>query len=151
MLTTTKKQVLKLRCSDGLTTKPNILHDRIVHEIRLPGGILFPELCAAHFHRKVVVKLLRKVMLFAIQKLIDLKNPDEIILMAHDPCGTASILEMDRNQVFSAHLAWQKTLQKQYPHLPVRVMFEEHSACGTSRQPHFYIDTDEALQTEVEA
>ncbi len=145
-----RKQVLKIRCSDGLTTKPTDLYNKIVHEVRLPGGILFPELCAAHFQKKVVVKLLRGVILFAVQKLIDFKSPSEIILMAHDPCGTANILNMDRYQVFAKHLEWQMLLQKKYPHLLVRVMFEEHSACGNTRRPHFYVEKKHVEESVAE-
>lgn len=145
-MNTEKRSVLKIRCSDGLTSKPQALKcsQVFVHEVRLPGGILFPDLCTAHFNKKVVVRLLRTVMLFAIKKMVEIKTPTEIILMAHDPCGTASILGMDKKQVLQAHLKWQKTLQVHYPNIKVTVMFEEHSACGSERKPHICVHHHDA-------
>lgn len=147
-----KKSVLKIRCSDGLTSKPKALKEQQahVHEVRLPGGVLFPDLCAAHFRKKVVAKLLRAVLKFGIQKMVEIKQPSEIILMAHDPCGTALLLRMSKKKVLEAHLKWKEILQAKYPHILVTVIFEEHSSCGSERKPHVCIHHHEDMEEEEE-
>lgn len=57
-----RRNRLKIRCSDGRSRKPDRLRGDFIHEIRLPGGILFPDLCAQQFKKTVVSKLLRRAV-----------------------------------------------------------------------------------------
>jgi hypothetical protein len=136
-----KKQVLKIRCSDGRSRKPDELHGHFVHQVRLPGGVLFPDLCAMHFftgthQQKVASKLLRRVLMYAIRVTIDLKSPSEIILMSHTLCGAAGVLGLSEEDVKNAYIEWGESLKKHFPHIPVRVLHERHSECGEHHQGH---------------
>jgi hypothetical protein len=117
-----------------MTTTPTT--DTIDDEIRLPGGILFPSLCAEHFERNVVAKLLRIAMHFAIKTMVRLKNPDEIILMAHDPCGAALAMKLSPERSVAVHLEWMDILRNQFPTLTITLLHEEHCAVGDWRHPH---------------
>lgn len=132
-----KKQILKIRCSDGLTTKPNAIRGNFIHEIRLPGGVLFPDLwshsnCQCEQTSGAGMDVLR----FSIEKMMDFKMPTEIVLMAHAPCGAALATGMSHDHVLEAHRQWQKKLQSWYPTIPVTVYVEKHSPCGEFREGH---------------
>lgn len=141
-----KRHVLKIRCSDGFTRKPLDLRGHCVHEIRLPGGILFADLCAQHVpkRRRVVSKLLQMAIRHAVTVMVSLKNPEEIILIAHTHCGAAEALALDTNANIERHAAWAAKLRTQFPHITVSVRFERHSVCGTEHHGHEAITEREA-------
>lgn len=146
---TSQKSVLKIRCSDGLTTKPSEIKGKIVHEIRLPGGILFPDFCtfvASSNSEQTSEMSFHFAIATAIAAIIDLKNPEQIILMAHTHCGAAMSMGLTEDSVMTRHYGWQKQLQKHYPSIPVRVLLEKHSACGTIREGHFELATNTPLK-----
>ncbi|MFM2423954.1 MAG: hypothetical protein RLZZ70_343 [Candidatus Parcubacteria bacterium] len=132
-----KKRRLVIRCSDGMTTTPN--DASIDDEIRLPGGILFPSLCAQQFKRKVVTKLLRIALDFAIKTMVKLKDPDEIVLMAHDPCGAAFALQLSHEHIVQVHTEWETKLREAFPNIKILLMHEEHCAAGEWRKPHRHL------------
>jgi hypothetical protein len=142
-----RRNILKIRCSDGRSRKPDYIRGNFIHEIRLPGGILFPDLCAQQFKKTVVSKLLRRavcgilrrVMVYAIDIMVNLKAPDEIILMAHTPCGAAQVINLSEEAVKTKHLEWQNRLQKRFPTIPVIVLFEKHSECGEHHEGYEHI------------
>jgi hypothetical protein len=112
----------------------------------VPGGILFPELCAAEFKRRIVKKLMRKVTQFAVEIMIKLKQPDEVILASHGDCGAAKAIGFDTQAVQNAHLLWARRLRIQFPHITIRVLHEEHSVCGTEHHGHTVVaDPDEQM------
>lgn len=134
-----RKNVLKIRCSDGRSRKPDEIRGHFIHQVRLPGGILFPDLCAQQFtgtRRFVVSKLLRRVLLYAIDVMVPLKSPDEIILMSHTPCGAAEAINFSDDEMKAAYIEWGKLLQRRFPSIPVRVIHERHSACGEHHDGH---------------
>lgn len=156
-----KKHILKIRCSDGLTTKPSAIRGNFIHEIRLPGGVLFPDLCShtrcgcdqtserergvfRHMTDVVLDLAVKGFFHFAVDIMVRLKEPDEIVLMAHCPCGAAQAMGMSHDQVIIAHRRWQKKLQAWYPHIPVEVYVEKHSPCGEFREGH-----EKLLEEEV--
>jgi hypothetical protein len=131
-----QESVLKIRCSDGLTTQPPEIREKIVHEIRLPGGILFPDFCAfADLYNGAQTS--EKMFHLAIEAIIDLKRPRQIILMAHTHCGAAMRIGLSDESVIEKHHDWQRRLQGLYPDTAVRVFYEKHSACGNVRDGHF--------------
>ncbi len=73
-------------------------------------------------------------MFYAIEVMVDLKSPDEIILMGHTPCGAAEAMSLDGEDIKTIHMAWQELLQRRFPTIPVVVLFERHSACGNHHQ-----------------
>lgn len=135
-----KKDVLKIRCSDGRSRKPDEIRGNFIHQIRLPGGILFPDLCAQQFSSKwkqaVVSKLLRRVQMFAIEVMVNLKSPDKIYLMSHNHCGAAEAIGVSDLGVRSAHKKFGEALQKRFPHIPVVVIHDKHSECGEYHDGH---------------
>ncbi len=135
-----KKNVLKIRCSDGRSRKPNEIRGNFIHQIRLPGGILFPDLCAQQFDQKwkrsAVSKLLRRVLLYAIDVMVELKTPEEIILMSHTPCGASTALGLPEWKVKETYIAWGNRLKKRFPHIHIRVLHECHSECGEHHDGH---------------
>ncbi len=136
------RHTVRVCCSDGAQTKPDEIRGTFVHEIREPGGILFPNLYARHSGQTdpaVVAELLRvgtEMLLFKIDTMVKFKSPDEIILMAHDPCAAAGVLGMTTEEVQAAYLAWEERLKHRYPSTYVHTFFEEHSLCGNHRKPH---------------
>lgn len=150
---TDKKHILKIRCSDGLTTKPNAIRGNFIHEIRLPGGVLFPDLCShtrcgcgqtsekernvfRYMSDQVFSLAVKGIFHFAVEVMVRLKEPSEIVLMAHAPCGAALTMGMSHDHVLEAHRQWQKKLQSWYPTIPVAVYVEKHSPCGEFREGH---------------
>jgi hypothetical protein len=114
-MTGTRGNVLKIRCSDGRSRKPDHIRCDWVHEIRMPGGLLFPDLCAhSVYGREQTFALstpidlaiqsqineLRSlitpetgrvigelVILLAIATMVDLKKPERIILVTTTTAG----------------------------------------------------------------
>ncbi len=131
-----KRNILKIRCSDGRSRKPQAVREHFVHDIRLPGGILFADLCGQHFKRRVVDKLVRRAILYAVEVMVGLKKPDQVLVVAHSPCGAAEQLGLSEGAVIAAHRAWATRLKLRYPHLTVEVMIERHSDCGEHHHGH---------------
>ncbi len=129
-----KKNVLKIRCSDGRSRKPDDIRGNFIHQIRLPGGILFPDLCAQQFShplkRAVVSKLLRRAQLFAIDVMVNLKAPETIYIMSHCNCGAAEAIGVTDAEVKVRHAAFAAELRTRFPHIPVVALHERHSICG---------------------
>lgn len=132
--TSNKKNVLKIRCSDGRSRKPDDIRGNFIHQIRLPGGILFPDLCAQQFahplKRAVVSKLLRRAQLFAIDVMVKLKEPEAIYIMSHQNCGAAEAIGVPDADVKAQHAAFAAVLRSRYPQIPVIALHERHSICG---------------------
>lgn len=129
-----KKSVLKIRCSDGRSRKPDAIRGNFIHQIRLPGGILFPDLCAQQFQnpwkKAVVSKLLRRAQLYAIDVMVELKSPETIYIMSHCNCGAAEAIGFGDEVVKARHAAFAEELRKRFPSIPVVALHERHSACG---------------------
>jgi hypothetical protein len=124
-----------------MTTKPRQLYGYWVNQIRLPGGILFVDLCARElatprWTKPLVSELLRRVLMFAIDVMVKLKSPDVIALLAHEPCGAGNALGLSPTEVNARHRHWQQLLKERYPHIDVRCFCEPHSDCGHHREPH---------------
>lgn len=143
-----RKEVLKIRCSDGRSRKPDEIRGNFIHQIRLPGGILFPDLCAQQFENKfkraVVSKLLRRVQLFAIEVMITLKSPETIYLMSHNHCGAAKAIGVTDEEMKRAHVAYAELLRKRFPHIAVVVLHDRHSECGEYHDGHEEIVSEAA-------
>lgn len=131
----TKKNILYIRCSDGRSKRPLELQEHCVHQIRLPGGILFAELCAKHEGRLMRV-LLEGAFMFAIEIMMKLKSPDEIILASHHDCGAASDIGLDTDQVKRKHASLGTKLRKKFPNITVTVLHEAHSEDGDGEHEH---------------
>jgi proteasome lid subunit RPN8/RPN11 len=129
-----KKEILKIRCSDGRSRKPGDIRGNWVHEIRQPGGILFPDLCALSISGSEQTS--EMTMLFAIDTMVALKKPEEIILVYHTHCGAADVMNFSESDVRNKHLAWKKRLSERYPGVTVRVLKESHSECGENHFGH---------------
>jgi hypothetical protein len=136
------RHIVRVCCSDGAQSKPEQIRGSFVHEIREPGGILFPNLYARHSGHSdpnVVAELLRvgtDMLLFKIDTMVKFKSPDEIVLMAHDPCAAAGVLDMTTEEVEVAYLEWEEKLRQRYPDTSVYTLLEPHSPCGNHRKPH---------------
>jgi hypothetical protein len=135
-----KGNVLKIRCSDGRSRKPDEIRGDFIHQIRLPGGILFPDLCAQQFKnrwkRAVVSKLLRRVQMFAIEVMVNLKSPKKIYVMSHNHCGAAEAIGVSDAQARRAHKEFAQELQNRFPHIPVIALHDLHSECGEYHNGH---------------
>ncbi len=140
-LSNKKLNFLKIRCSDGRSRKPDEIRGNFIHQIRLPGGILFPDLCAQHlftnkWKQAVVSKLLRRVQLFAIDMMVKLKSPDKIYVMSHNHCGAAEAIGVSNTEVKRVHLEFGNELRQRFPHIPVVVLHDPHSECGEYHNGH---------------
>ncbi len=137
---TSRRDILKIRCSDGRSRKPDEIRGNFIHQIRLPGGILFPDLCAQQFQNRwkkaVVSKLLRRAQMFAVEVMVTLKNPDAIYVMSHNDCGAAQAIGFSDLEVKRLHADFGKLLQIKFPHIPVHVIHDLHSDCGEHHHGH---------------
>ena len=133
-----KEHVLVIRCSDGMTSKPEQIKKYWAHEIRLPGGILFSDLYARENSRADAHELLRNMIDYAIETMVTLKSPCRIYLMAHNPCGAAGALGLDDQVVTEKLNRWQERIFDWFS-IPVEVIFEAHSECGMRRTPHLLL------------
>lgn len=137
---TSKGNVLKIRCSDGRSRKPDEIRGNFIHQIRLPGGILFPDLCAQQFQNKwkqaVVSKLLRRAQMFAIEVMINLKSPEKVYVMSHNYCGAAEAIGVCDAKAREAHASFAKELQRRFPHIPVVALHDLHSESGEYHHGH---------------
>lgn len=131
---TSKRNILYFRCSDGRSRRPENILEHCVHQIRLPGGILFPELCESEARRRLVGTMVRRVVMFAIDVMIKLKSPDEIILASHSDCGAAIALGFEHETVKARHVTLGNRLRKRFPHITITVLHEEHTESGESRE-----------------
>ena len=128
--------ILRITCSDGAVSKPNDIRGHTVHELRWPGGMLFPLFAEANLAGENILEHQIEVLLLAIDTMVSLKSPVRIILMEHDPCRAAQALGMTADVIRQNYLTWAKVLSARYPGIPVEVIHEEHSACGKHRIPH---------------
>jgi len=130
-----KRNILYIRCSDGRSKRPEELNGHWVHQIRLPGGILFPELCSKH-EGVLLRPLIKSIVGFAIRIMIRLKQPDEIILASHDDCGAAADVGLDTEQVKRKHRSLGERLKAEFPHIKVSVLHEKHCESGEHHYGH---------------
>ncbi len=129
-----KKEILKIRCSDGRSRKPGDIRGNWVHEIRQPGGILFPDLCALSIAGSEQTS--EMTMLIAIDTMVQLKKPEEIILVYHTHCGAADAIGVSEADIKTKYLAWKKRLSERYPSITIRILKESHSECGENHFGH---------------
>jgi hypothetical protein len=129
-----RSHVVMLCCADGLITHLPEFEGKVVHEVRVPGGILFAKFCAENSGR--CQEEVRSVLEFAVETMVSLKNPDEIVIMAHSPCGAAINLGLTEVEIVDAHEMWRERLQNSFPNILVRTLIEHHSPCGENREPH---------------
>lgn len=131
---TKKQDVLQIRCSDGRSRKSHEIRSNWVHEIRHPGGILFPDLCAlANPGSEQTAEM---SLLFAIDTMVQLKKPSEIICVFHTHCGAADAIGLTAQEIHAKHILWQDKLAKRYPDIKVRILHEAHSECGEYHHGH---------------
>ncbi len=141
----TKRHIVRVCCSDGFNTKPSAIRGNVIHEIRNPGGILFPNLYARDVggtDPNVVTELLRigdAILVRHIDTMVRLKTPSEIILQAHSPCAAANMLGLSVADVHRIHTEWEMRLRELYPSIHISTWFEEHSACGCERKAHVLV------------
>lgn len=138
-----KRNILYIRCSDGRSQRPKDIREHCVHQIRLPGGILFPELCAKHEGRLLKV-LLEGAFMFAIKIMVQLKKPDEIIIASHDNCGAAIDIGLTDEQIKRKHASLGSKLRGWFPNIQVKVLHEKHSDCGEHHHGHEPVELLEA-------
>ncbi len=129
-----KREVLKIRCSDGRSRKPHEIRGNWIHEIRQPGGILFPDLCALALPGSEQTSEMS--LLFAIDTMVKLKKPEEIILVYHTHCGAADTIGLNEREVHAKHMYWREKLAMMYPAINVRILYEVHSECGEHHHGH---------------
>ncbi len=129
-----KRQILQIRCSDGRSRKPHEIRGNWIHEIRHPGGILFPDLCALALPGSEQTSEMS--LLFAINLMVERKQPDEIILVSHTHCAVAEAIGLSEHQVHAKHMFWCEKLAKMYPAIKVRILHEAHSECGEHHHGH---------------
>jgi hypothetical protein len=140
---TSKRNILYIRCSDGRSQRPKDIREHCVHQIRLPGGILFPELCAKH-QGWLLRSLIKGVVMFAIEIMVKLKQPDEIILASHDDCGAAMDIGLDTEQVKRKHRTLGERLKEKFPDIKICVLHEKHCESGEHHYGHEPVPLDEA-------
>ncbi len=164
-----REDVLLIYCSDGRGRKPNDTRGNINHAIRLPGGVLFPNLCANSLVRgeqtfeisspidleiqKRINRLLELVtpetgivvgelvVLEAAKAMVALKNPKRIILMSHTHCGAAQSLGLDDHAIRTIYTEWRRTLARAFPSTPIFVRHDKH--CESGEQHHGHEDVFE--------
>jgi hypothetical protein len=160
----TKEDVLQIRCSDGRSRKANHIRDHLVHDIRLPGGVLFPDLCAysllgseqtfemsspiqAEIQSKIkeLISLITPetgrvigelVLLLSIRTMVDLKKPKKILLVYHNHCGAAEAINFTEVEVRNKLAFWRGKLGTFFPTIEVSILRETHSACGEHHHGH---------------
>jgi hypothetical protein len=138
-----KRNILYIRCSDGRSRRPENIRNHCVHQIRLPGGILFPELCAKN-EAQLMRPLVEMVVMFAITTMIRLKKPDEVILASHDDCGAATDIGLDTTKVKRKHASLGTKLRKKFPNTTITVLHEKHCESGENHYGHEHIELEEA-------
>lgn len=159
-----RENVLLIYCSDGRGRKPHEIRGNVNHAIRLPGGLLFPNLCASSLTGdeqtfemsapisrdiKQRINLLlgsvtpstgfaigELVLLLAIETMVRLKNPTQIILMYHSYCGAADSLRLGAEDIRTTYLRWKDMLGQHFPLIPITVTFDSHSSCGAEHFGH---------------
>ena len=75
-------------------------------------------------------------MLYAVEVMIEIKTPEEVILMAHTHCAAAGVIGLCDADVKNTYLEWGLRLQKLFPYIQVRVLYERHSECGEHHFGH---------------
>jgi len=166
----TKDDTLQIRCSDGRSRKANHIRCDWVHEIRLPGGILFPDLCAhsltgreqtfamsAPIDADIETKMEELfslitpetgrvigelILLLAIKTMVDLKKPRKILLVYHSHCGAADTIGLSEFDVRAKLQAWRDNLKSYYPTAEVSLLRETHSECGEHHHGHEEVHTN---------
>ncbi len=159
-----RRNVLYIRCCDGRSRNFPELEGCLIHEIRLPGGVLFPDLCAHSlargeqtFEMKIpvgtamrrhIVQMMNRmdkttahtigelVLLFSVDAIVGLKKPTRIYLATHSHCGAANIIGFNEADKVSRLLKYRVHFQQAYPDIDVRIINEEHSECGEHHMGH---------------
>ncbi len=159
-----RENVLYVTCIDDRIKIPEELKGQRVNQLRLPGGILFPDLCAHSFlggeqtfemkipvgtaMRRHIVQMMNRmdkttahtigelVLLFSVDAIVGLKNPTRIYLATHSHCGAANIIGFNEADKVSRLLKYRVHFQQAYPDIDVRILNEEHSECGEHHMGH---------------
>ncbi len=159
-----RDNVLHIYCPDGRSRKPNEVRGKLNHAIRLPGGLLFPNLCASSLLgdeqtfemsapidieiKKRIDRLMYSitpengfaigelVILLATREMVRLKNPVRIILMTHTHCGVAIALGLSEAEICDIYATWQRVLQSCFPDIPVEIKLDLHCETGENHDGH---------------
>ncbi len=159
-----RKDVLQIRCSDGRSKTAQHVRDDLVHEIRLPGGPLFPDFCAHSIRgseqtfemsspidtdiqdkinelRTLITPetglvIGELVLLLAIKTMVTLKNAKVILLVYHNHCGAAEAIGLSELEVRAKLQFWRDKLARYYPSIEVTIFRETHSECGEHHHGH---------------
>jgi hypothetical protein len=160
----TRRNVLLICCSDGRCRKPNHIREDLVHQIRFPGGNLFPDFCAHSINgseqtfemsqngldiemQRLISAITPEtgqaigeiVLLHAIRTMVKLKNPGEIFLAYHNSCGAAQAIGLDEQGIQLKFFAWQQKLRALCPGIDVTILRETHSECGETHHGHVVV------------
>lgn len=159
-----RRNVLYIRCCDGRSKNSQELEGCLIHEIRLPGGVLFPDLCAhslargeqtfemkmpiGNAMRQRIVQMMNRmdqttalvtgqlVLLFAVEAVMGLKSPTQIYLASHNHCGAANLIGFSEADINLKLLEYRVLLRQMYPDVDVNILSEEHSECGEHHMGH---------------
>ncbi len=161
----TRKNVLLIYCSDGRSRKPDVVRGNINNAIRMPGGLLFPDLCAKslikgdeqtfemsapidkEIHERInrLIKTITPengliigelVILTAVKAMFDIKNPVKMILMPHTHCGGAQSLAFCDDMVLRKYIYWQDILSRCFPGTPIEIKIDRHCETGENHAGH---------------
>ena len=159
-----RRNVLYIRCCDGRSRNFPELEGCLIHEIRLPGGVLFPDLCAHSlaggeqtFEMKIpignpmrrhIVPWMNKMdketalaagqsmLMFAVDAVMGLKKPTQIYLASHNHCGAANLIGFNEVDTNTKLVEYKVLLQQVYPDVEVKILSEKHSECGEYHMGH---------------
>ncbi len=159
-----RRNVLYIRCCDGRSRNFPELEGCLIHEIRLPGGVLFPDLCAHSlargeqtFEMKIpvgnpmrqrIVQMMNRmdettaltigqlVLTFAVDAVMGLKNPTQIYIASHNHCGAANLIGFNEADTHRKLVEYKVLLQQSYPNVDVKILSERHSECGEYHMGH---------------
>ena len=160
-----RKNVLLIYCSDGLSRKPAGVRGNINSAIRMPGGLLFPDLCAKSLikgdeqtfemstpiDREIQERInsLMKTMtpenalvigelviLLAVKAMFEIKNPSELILMPHTHCGAAKSLDFCDDIISRKYAYWKGIFHRTFPGIPIGIKLDQHCPSGENHAGH---------------
>jgi hypothetical protein len=134
-----KRSILYIRCSDGRSRRPAEIRGHCVHQIRLPGGVLNADFKSQLTRTSIGLQELRKLTISDIRTMIDLKNPDEIILASHQNCGAADALGLCHEEVMVRYYEWKTLLGQEFPGIPISVIHEHLPIEDESERLHVYV------------
>jgi hypothetical protein len=159
-----RDDVLHIYCSDGRSRKPDDVRGNLNHAIRLPGGLLFPNLCANsllggeqtfEMSASIDIEIANRInqlmqnitpetgftigeliILIAVKEMVRLKNPCRIILMTHTYCGAANALSLSETEICDIYAQWEQMLQGCFPDIPIEIKLDRHCETGEHHAGH---------------